>query len=102
MWLRKEQGGTSIGPHDWPEDGSVTEVPDHFGRTLLAIPGGGFTEVAEPEADGDEDDSQDPDGDGQDDDADGDGETTGDGNPDSGLDEPKPSRQRKQAAKTQA
>jgi hypothetical protein len=49
MWLRKSTGGTAIGPHEWPEDGSVTEVPDQLGRELLAIPEGGFEKVDEPE-----------------------------------------------------
>ena len=49
MWLRKSTGGTSIGRWEWPEDGSVTEVDDEFGRELLAIPEGGFEKVGEPE-----------------------------------------------------
>ena len=48
MWLRKTQGGTTIGPYTWPADGSVTEVGDEFGRTLLAIPEGGFEKVDGP------------------------------------------------------
>lgn len=48
MWLRKETGGTSIGPHEWPEDGSVTEVPDELGRSLMAIPDCGFEKVDGP------------------------------------------------------
>jgi hypothetical protein len=54
MRLKKATGGTSIGPHHWPHDGSVTEVPDEFGRELLRIPEGGFERVGEDgEADGD-------------------------------------------------
>jgi hypothetical protein len=48
MWLRKDTGGTAIGPYEWPEDGSVTEVGEEFGRSLLAIPEGGFEKVSEP------------------------------------------------------
>ena len=46
-WLRKERGGTQIGPYSWPEDGSVTEVDEETARGLLAIPDSGFS-VAEP------------------------------------------------------
>jgi hypothetical protein len=101
MWLRKEQGGSSIGPHEWPEDGSVTEVPDHFGRTLLAIPDGGFTEVPapDPEAPGDEEDSHVPDGDQDPGDGDSDGSAGDDGETgDPGEDKPKTTRQRKTQA----
>jgi hypothetical protein len=38
VWLKKHRGGSSIGPHQWPEDGSVCEVPDDLGRSILAIP----------------------------------------------------------------
>jgi len=51
MWLRKETGGTAIDGYEWPEDGSVTEVPDELGRSLLAIPEGGFEKVDGPDAD---------------------------------------------------
>jgi hypothetical protein len=47
VWLKKEKGGTSIGPHHWPEDGSVAEVPDGLAADLLAIPDGGFS-MADP------------------------------------------------------
>lgn len=49
MWLRKDKGGTSIGPYRWPGDGSVTEVPDHLAADLLAIPDGGYSKAAAPE-----------------------------------------------------
>jgi hypothetical protein len=52
MRLKKATGGTSIGPHHWPHDGSVTEVPDELGRELLAIPEGGFERAGEDEEDG--------------------------------------------------
>jgi hypothetical protein len=48
MWLRKEQGGSQIGPHMWEGDGDVTEVPDALGASLLAIRGAGFTAVEPP------------------------------------------------------
>jgi hypothetical protein len=47
MRLRKHQGGTSIGPHSWENDGDVTEVPDELGRELLRIPDSGFEQVGE-------------------------------------------------------
>jgi hypothetical protein len=49
MRLKKATGGTSIGPHHWPHDGSVTEVPDSLGRELLAIPESGFERVGDEE-----------------------------------------------------
>jgi hypothetical protein len=55
MHLRKETGGSSIGGYEWPHDGSVTEVPDEFGRELLAIPDGGFERVRKAGEDEDED-----------------------------------------------
>ena len=45
MWLRKDQAGSAPG-HTWDKDGDVLEVDDALGAELLAIPGGGFTEVA--------------------------------------------------------
>jgi hypothetical protein len=48
VWLKKAKGGTSIGPHHWPEDGSVTEVPDHLAADLLAIPDGGYSKADPP------------------------------------------------------
>lgn len=50
MLLRKEQGGTGIGDYFWDKDGDVVEVPDSLGYELLAIKGGGFTEVPPHEA----------------------------------------------------
>jgi hypothetical protein len=49
MWLKKLTGGTAIGAYEWPEDGSVTEVPEQLGRELLAIPESGFEKVDGPE-----------------------------------------------------
>ena len=46
MFLKKLQGGTSIGSYSWPEDGSVCEVPDHLGAELLAL--GGFEKAEAP------------------------------------------------------
>lgn len=48
--LRKEKGGTGIGPHFWDEDGAVVEVPDGLAAELLAIPDGGFTRADPPKA----------------------------------------------------
>lgn len=49
MLLRKEKAGSTIG-HVWENDGDVHDVPDQLAAELLAIPGGGFTEVAGDEA----------------------------------------------------
>ena len=64
--LRKARaGGTSLG-FEWPEDGSVVEVPDAIAVQLLAIKDGGFS-VAEapagpdPEPDPNPDDESDDD-----------------------------------------
>lgn len=46
MFLKKLQGGTSIGPYSWPEDGSVCEVPDQMGSELLAL--GGYEKADAP------------------------------------------------------
>lgn len=52
MYVRKESGGTTINhrsvAYEWPEDGSVTEVPPGLGAELLGIRDGGFSEVPEP------------------------------------------------------
>lgn len=48
MWLKKHKGGSSVGPHHWPEDGSVAEVPEHIGEDLLRIDPRGYEKVAEP------------------------------------------------------
>ena len=52
MHVRKESGGTTIThrrvQYEWPEDGSVIEVPPEFGADLLSIRGGGFSEAPEP------------------------------------------------------
>jgi hypothetical protein len=53
VYVRKESGGTTIThrrvQYEWPEDGSVIEVPDEFGADLLSIRGGGFSEAPAPE-----------------------------------------------------
>ena len=53
MWVRKQSGGTTIThrrvQYEWPEDGSVIEVPPEFGADLLSIRGGGFSEAPAPE-----------------------------------------------------
>lgn len=46
MFLKKHQGGTSIGSYDWPEDGAVCEVPDRLGAELLSL--GGFEKADAP------------------------------------------------------
>lgn len=35
MYLRKESAGSASTGHEWPEDGSIVEVPDHVGGVLL-------------------------------------------------------------------
>ncbi len=47
-WLKKEKGGTSVGPYAWDKDGDVTEVPDALAADLLAIPDGGYSRAEEP------------------------------------------------------
>lgn len=48
VWLKKAQGGAAIGQYAWPEDNSVTEVPNWLAQQLLAIPGNDFTQVDGP------------------------------------------------------
>jgi hypothetical protein len=60
MLLRKEQGGAIVAGYEWANDGDVVDVPGDLGLELLAIKGGGFTEVLpqpepEPEPESDED-----------------------------------------------
>lgn len=55
MLLRKDSGGSTVNwrgaSYDWPEDGSVCDVPVEMAMELLAIHGGGYSEVpAEEEA----------------------------------------------------
>lgn len=52
MWLRKLQGGTSIGPYSWPGDGSLCEVPDQIGSELIAL--GGYEKADVPDVGGEE------------------------------------------------
>jgi hypothetical protein len=47
-WLRKERGESGIGPHWWPADGSVIEVPDHLAADLLAIDPGEYSKAEAP------------------------------------------------------
>ena len=72
MLLRKEQGGAVVAGYEWAEDGDVVEVPGDLGLELLAIKGGGFSEVL-PEPD------PEPEADGEDADGDGDGDEGDDG-----------------------
>ena len=89
--IRKEQGGSGIGRHWWPEDDPVCDVPEELARDLLAHPEWGYTLEPDPEPEpGDED------------------EDKGDGEPDEGEDDeeadeepepsPAPARKRKPAA----
>lgn len=48
MWLRKERGESGVGPHWWPEDGSVIEVPDQLAADLMAVPDGGYSKADPP------------------------------------------------------
>lgn len=43
--IRKHMAGSCPG-HTWESDGAVLEVDDALAAELLAIPGGGFSEVA--------------------------------------------------------
>lgn len=47
--LRKEQGGSGIGPHWWPEEDPVCDVPEELARDLLAIPEWGYSREPDPE-----------------------------------------------------
>jgi len=48
VWLKKARGESGVGPHWWPGDGSVIEVPDQLAADLLAIPDGGYTKADPP------------------------------------------------------
>jgi hypothetical protein len=48
MWLRKENGGCSVGSYEWPNDGDVVEVDDRTATELLAIKGGDYTIATPP------------------------------------------------------
>jgi hypothetical protein len=48
VWLKKERGESGVGPHWWPADGAVIEVPDHLAHDLLAIPDGGYSAADPP------------------------------------------------------
>jgi len=43
MLLRKHQGGSSVGPYTWAENGDVCEVPDDLAADLLRL--GGYSHV---------------------------------------------------------
>jgi hypothetical protein len=57
--IRKEQAGSCPG-YAWDNDGDVVEVDADMASALLAMPDGGFSEVAPPEPGG----AADPVGDG--------------------------------------
>lgn len=45
--IRKEHAGSDSFGHVWPEDGAVVNIDDHDQiASLMAIPDGGFSEVA--------------------------------------------------------
>lgn len=52
MWVRKESGGTTIThrnvSYEWPEDGSVADIPPELAADLLSIRGGGYSEAPQP------------------------------------------------------
>jgi hypothetical protein len=52
MRVRKESGGTTITwqrvTYEWPEDGSVRDIPPGLAADLLGIRGGGFSEAPAP------------------------------------------------------
>ena len=58
MWIRKARGsgGTTLTHrntrYEWPEDGSVTDVPPEFAADLLSIRGGGYSEAPAPDPEG--------------------------------------------------
>ena len=68
MRIRKESGGTTIthrnARYEWPEDGSVTDVPPDLAADLLGIRGGGYSEAPEPEPEGEFSEVDPGDGDG--------------------------------------
>lgn len=49
MFIRKARAGSDSFGHTWDTDGAVVEMPGDEGLVLLAIPDGGFTEVAAPD-----------------------------------------------------
>lgn len=49
MWLTRSMSGSAQGGLVWDRPGAVVEVPDDLALELLAIPKGGFAEVAAPE-----------------------------------------------------
>lgn len=58
--IRKQRAGSDSYGHTWPEDGAVVEIEDGEQiASLVAIPDGGFSEVA-PDAD-EEPEAPDPD-----------------------------------------
>jgi hypothetical protein len=53
--IRKEKGGSGIGPYWWPEDDPVAEVPELLAADLLAIPEWGYSREPAPEDPGEAD-----------------------------------------------
>jgi hypothetical protein len=54
MWLSKHEvgGGCAVGPHEWKNDGDVTEVPDDLGNDLLRLGGYQVAEAPKPASKG--------------------------------------------------
>jgi hypothetical protein len=46
--IRKAQGGSGIGPHWWPQEDPVCDVPEELARDLLAHPEWGFSLEPDP------------------------------------------------------
>lgn len=47
--IRKEKGGSGVGPYWWPEEDPVCEVPEELARDLLARPDEGWSLEPDPE-----------------------------------------------------
>lgn len=47
LYVRKQHAGASSHGFEWPEDGSIVEVPDHIGGDLLTHAPGEFSDVTE-------------------------------------------------------
>ena len=86
--IRKEQGGSGIGRHWWPEDDPVCDVPEELARDLLAHPEWGYTLEPDPEPE------PEGEGDGEPDEGEDDGEADGE-EPEPA---PPPARKRRPAA----
>lgn len=61
--IRKEKGGSGVGPYWWPEEDPVCEVPEELARDLLARPEEGWSLEPDPEPQEPGTEAGDPDGD---------------------------------------